>query len=596
MNFIRSVNSRFLVITVIAFASALFTTRSLAIGPLDSPPELGANLDAVAKAILPWVEDQIPFAVSPDAKQLIVKPDLADGSSELLLEDIGTKRVLGRYTTGFPLLINWRPNSDLISFVQDENGDHQFHLLFWTPKDGKVVVPDAPILPQASRPMYWSPNGKYLGFLVRNSRERSDQLRLLDYSDISKPPKIIIEASSILDFGWAPDGSRLAFSLEGTKGELQVINVETGDKRTVVVAPGSRINHLSWMYNGHEIAVTCREQGQGRFTTQVIDLETDKSRILASPEGVVGSQYPLPDGRLLFSLFSEQGANLMLADGRTPVRPFGFPDGVSWKMSIDEANNNALISYTSPIHPRGLYAVGLDDDTRRTLIYQGGSLQDFVGVAPSHVNITLKDGRNIPIYLWRAKTRPARGLIIKFPVNHRDSPSSAFNGGNQYLIQEGYDYISFGFQSKAGPGTADENRVKDEDVLDALAIIDYANITLGIPRNKTVLFGESNATVFVVRTAESMNPKEGGLVLRGVTRFIGTKAIPSHHFTIAALQGANDPFTPNDAKICLEGIFGENAFSGRRGLWRILAQEGHSPRLLWSQALISAAVYQVLSL
>ena len=77
----------------------------------------------------------------------------------------------------------------------------------------------------------------------------------------------------------------------------------------------------------------------------------------------------------------------------------------------------------------------------------------------------------------------------------------------------------------------------------------------------------------------------------GVTRQMqAVTKLGSHHFKIVLLQGENDGFSLANAKEAIAGVF------GRSGYWRVLEDEGHSPRQRYSRALITAAIDQALSM
>ncbi|MEO7701086.1 MAG: hypothetical protein ABIZ04_17825 [Opitutus sp.] len=208
--------------------------------------------------------------------------------------------------------------------------------------------------------------------------------------------------------------------------------------------------------------------------------------------------------------------------------------------------------------------------------------------------VTATSSLTIPIDVWRARTQPSQGVIIKFPTTRGWYPTY-YSGTDQYLISKGYDVIAFDFQPKLPGQPGWDLAITADDVTAALAVINYARITLGARPDKIVLSGESNGTLFVARTAARMECKLGGIVLQGVGgRMKDLNNVRNHKFSVALLQGEYDRLSPLEAKEAVEIIFGADIFKKPNGLWVGLKNEGHVPRLLLSRASIAAAAYSAI--
>jgi predicted esterase len=564
----------------------------------EQPADLTIGLDAVAKEIVPWIEDEAPFLVSPDARQLLIKTDLEGGHSELRLEDIENRKVLGRYDGGWPLLIGWRPHSTAISFVEDDRGNLQFRLKLWTPADGKVVVPDVPTMATASTFMRWSPDGHYLALRLPQPTG-PDQLRLFDAQIPSAKSTSIFEAEGIADYRWSADGSRLAVVAKGTGGNVVLIDQRDQRRRHIMISPGATLKQVAWMSNGRQLLVSCREPNRTEFALKAVDLESETSRTVAAADGDVDlpAAAALTDGRFIFQISQGGLSKLMLGSLDAPARVLGLEDGVSSLMAVQEERGDVLVAHGDAIRSRGLYRIHLDDGAQ-TLIFQPGKGGKFPAVAPVRVNLPIADGKSLPIDVWRAGPRPSRGVEIEFPINRAiiHHVTTTYNGGDQYVMRQGYDYIKFDYLPASDRSEGWEYRVTELDLLSALAVVNYARETLGAPADKVVLLGRSIGTGYVLRTAARMSPKVGGLVFEGVLSSLQTiDKIPDHHFRIAVFQGENDPFPPIAAKALIEDHFGASSLSGANGFWRVQKDEGHAFRLLRSKALVHAAIFQLLA-
>ena len=526
----------------------------------------------------------------------MTKRDLPNGNAEILLQYFESGEQIGRYDEGNPLLILWRPKSKMMSFVNDNKGDHKFQLTFWTPRDSKIAVPNVPIMSQGYKTMRWSPDGRYLGFRIPTTDLTKEQLCLFDMEKPSEAPKTIFEAESILDFAWSPDAKTICLSLEGTDGALILLDPQGKNLKTLRVSRGQRINHVTWSLDGKNVITACRTAGRGDFTVRSVDLDGRSSIVASPPSGrVIGTENPLPDGRFLFDLFGEGMAIQMIAGLDTEPHPFVFPNGTNWYGCLEKTRNSLIISHTSSTEPRQLYRVNLTDETDYKVVYKTPGTENIKGVEPQRLSIPLREGNLLNALIWRADRGKNRGLIIRFPTNRTDNPSSEFNGAVQYLVSKGFDYISFGFRPQKLEDPTIFNTALNDDIKDAMELIEYAKSVIGVRADKILLFGESVGTSFVIRTAGNLSDKQGILVLRGLVDIVKDfRPIPDNQYKVTLLQGENDPLKPIEAVNYIKTIFGPESLEGKRGFWMTLYGEGHSPRLLRSHASVAASIYTML--
>ncbi len=581
-----------LAIALVLILSQLGCKRTTPSSNSTATPDHG--LDAIAGDILPWIQDQKPFLVSPDSRQLLIKTDLDAGDAELRLEDLETRQLVGHYTHDYPLLIAWRPKSNMLSFVADHQGDRRFQLKFWTPADGNVAIPDVPLMSSADRLMRWSPDGRYLAFRIphRENVQEEDQFWLFDTATFSG--RFLFKAHNIIDYRWSPDGSRIAVVSGRGDPDLTILNSGSQTRTDVPLSPDGSI---LWAPDGDRLFVAAKEAGKSSYGLQEIYPATGKPESLVTLPDKCTLAHPLMlrDGRMLFHMRQDRMSKLMMIEQTGLLRPVGFDEGENQLVTVDENQRTALVDHTGITQSRGLYRVTLDQDEKQ-LIFQPGRSAQSPGAPPTRVMLSLPDGTAMPIYVWRSGPGPSKGVVIKFPTpGYPDPKMTTYNGATQYLLQKGYDYIAFNLPPSDGDEATTDSTVVERDIVGALAVIDYAHGTLGTAPDNIVMIGESAGTTYVTRVAARMKDKRGGLVLRGVLKSLeAVEPIAEHSFRIVAFHGENELFTPAEAKLAIEDHFGARLFSGSTGLWQILKGEGHNIRRLRSRALITAAAARLL--
>lgn len=549
-----------------------------------------ARLRAAAEEILPWMQDQSAFLVSPDGTQLLVKREIGDGDTELHLTQLNTGKLIGRHAGGYPLLISWRPGYTSLSFVKDNHGDRNYRLMFWSPEDGKVILPNAPVLHSAHRLMRWSPDGRRLGFCAAEQAMQSGPLLVLDAASPENEPSVALQATDILDYAWSPDSQKLAVVTASDPGNVAIVDVREKTLNTIALSADCAIANVVWTQDGAGLIVASSQSGKNTFALRKVDIVGKTSHVICNHESRIGDITPLEDGRIVFRAVSEGMGKLMVSTRNDDPELLDFGEGTTSLMAVNEAQKLLYAFHTGLVSPRSLYEMNLDTRASR-LIFQPWQVKGVRGIASQKVQISAPNGQTFPILVWKAAARPSRGVIITFPTRRDDVVTPTFSGSIQYRLQRGYDYIAFNFQPNGGWD------INELDIESSLAVIDYARKHLGASPEHTVLFGGSNATVYIIETARRMREKAGAMVLRGITRShpVDGEGEFDHKFRIAVLQGENDPVvTPEMARAYVEGVFGSQALSGANGFFHTLQNEGHTLRLLSSRSLISAAIFELL--
>lgn len=391
---------------------------------------------------------------------------------------------------------------------------------------------------------------------------------------------------------WAQDGAGLVVSCNkpgGKSYELRKIDISQRHHS------GGPTFHRRQGYGGQAVwaadGAEAVPPGKSEDDTAAVDIATKESHVVFRNEGRIRDVTPLKDGRVIFRAVSEGMGKLMILTPDGDPEPLDFGEGSTSLLAINEEKRLLYAVHTGIVTPKGLYEMNLDTRAAR-LLFQPSQVKGVRGIASQTVQLSVPTGPAFPIQVWKSETRPSRGVIIFFPNGRGDEKAPpVFSGYIQYFLWKGYDYIGFDFQPDGG------DAINDLDIKCSLAVIDYACSQLGASSGKTVLYGGSRATVYVIETARRMREKAGVVVLRSVTRSsMNSESGFEHRFRIAVVQGENDPVTPAMAGRHVEGVFGPQSLSGANGFLYPLPHEGHTPRLLGSRALAYAAIIELLEL
>ncbi len=539
-------------------------------------------LERAATSILPWIEDQIPTLFSPDSRQILTKVDDGNGT-KLQLFDTSTRRLLAEHSGSFPLLLFWRPRSPIISFVDDNRGDLKFQLYYWDTESGRVARSTLPAgRLSADRFVWWAPDGGMLAFRA-TTKGGGDNFYLLENNDRLIGP--VFRGGDILNGAWSPDSKRIAIVSEPSYGSCNVVNVDSGLLKEFRVMAGAKLRHLAWCDDGKSILVTyCAREGHS-YRLSKVDTETGVAETVTPESQNVINPVPLPGGA--FAYHDNQQDTLRVLVGKTgsDAREIGFTDGRSFIQALDLERNALLVEHIARDRPRAFYRVPIEGGIPEYVF--GTASEALRGSGPETIQIKVDDGSTMPIYLWRGRGPVRKGVIVRFPVTKNANIGPYFEGMNQYYINEGYDYIVFNFQRDRASRTENEYDITSDDELNSAAVVRYAQER----SDKVVLFGESNGTLFVIRTVKMFPRQRLGLVLRGLVKGNGVTALQNNLCKVALIQGENDPYlAPLEAKESAEKIFGTNVFDANLGLFHSLSDEGHTPRRLRSKAEVAAAI------
>jgi Tol biopolymer transport system component len=233
-------------------------------------------------------------------------------------------------------------------------------------------------------------------------------------ADGSSETRIALDVDGAVNgVSWAPDGSRMAVSIEvdpGTEGgqfHLYVANADGSGARRLTDGVSDRFP--TWSPDGFRIAFT-RDLGDGDQEIFLVNADGSAEVQLTDTDGANLQPTWSPDGsRIAFTSTRDGGGNseiyVMNADGSDPRRLTNVP---GWDAAPDWSSTGR-IAYTSDGPESGVYVVDPDSGPSQLLLADPDPFNLFVSWSP--------DGRTLALASRRDDDAPA---LFKLDVQTRE--------------------------------------------------------------------------------------------------------------------------------------------------------------------------------
>ncbi len=218
---------------------------------------------------------------------------------------------------------------------------------------------------------HWQPGGHLLAVRVTDPETGVSLVQLID-TTATLAARTLAEAGSFYAPAWRPDGSALAYAIEGGREDrLVLMDADGTEERELMTYPGRAA--FRWDGSGRYLAVALCPEGEGPFEIiELLDLSGDGGRTLFHGTFVAYGWLPDDSGLLVCqSGGDEDGLQWVLVGLDGSARPVGTP----FLPSREAAVGLHFFEQLGASHPF-LSADG------RFVVYSGHSIGEYVEAGP----------------------------------------------------------------------------------------------------------------------------------------------------------------------------------------------------------------------
>ena len=268
--------------------------------------------------------------------------------------------------SGSPTHLEWSPDGKSLLVLHQE--DERLHLLLVDANANGAVLRLT-----AGVPIFWDwqPGGRSLAVRVTDPETGVSLVQIID-TTATLAPRTLAEAGNFYSPAWRPDGSAIAYAIEGSREDRLVLMAPDGtDERVLMTYPGRTA--FRWDSIGRHLAVAVAPEGEGAFEAiELLDLSGDGSRTLFHGTFLAFRWLPDDSGLLVCqSAQDEESLHWVLVGLDGSVRPVGTP----FLPSREAAVGLHFFEQLSASHPF-LSADG------RYVVFSGHPLGDFIEAGP----------------------------------------------------------------------------------------------------------------------------------------------------------------------------------------------------------------------
>ena len=295
-------------------------------------------------------------APSPDGKRLAVIEAGQDGSSDLIVLDLGTKRLPTRLSAGADWADpSWSPDGKTLVVTAYDSGTPE---LLLKPADGIARATPLKGLPDGEpyRPTF-TPDGKWIVYTLRHDGKSTVDGAVvnarLGYSDIIAKPAgggsedVLLTGLTKVPSGFhqvtwylapapSPDGKRLAVIEAGQDGSSDLILLDLATKKAPTrLSTGADWADPSWSPDGKMLVVTAYDSGTPELLLKPADGIARSTPLKGLPEGEPYRPTFTPDGKWIVYTLRHDGKNDLHAFEISTSRDIALTaDGQSWNPAV----------------------------------------------------------------------------------------------------------------------------------------------------------------------------------------------------------------------------------------------------------------------
>jgi dipeptidyl aminopeptidase/acylaminoacyl peptidase len=310
----------------------------------------------------------------------------------------------------------------------------------------------------ASAPV-WLPAGR--GLIVTVARRECARLLLTDGDGAWPRPLTPDEAGDDWDARPSPDGREVAYVYRPLDDlhrlSIRIVNIETGEMRTLVGAAGQKDWSPRWSPDGRSLAFLSQRSGWNEIWQVAPDGEGLRQAAALGLD--VGEFAWSPDGRSLAVTLNRQGAfDLALIDVASgEVRDLAVGLGAYSNPCWSPAGDFLTVEYEDATRPPDLYRIDVSDGTRTQLTFsQLPALAAHDLATPEQIRYHSDDGLEIAALLYRPANPNGAAILYA-----HGGPTAQYGYGwdavAQYFVAKGYTWLAPNFRGSTGYGAAFEH-------------------------------------------------------------------------------------------------------------------------------------------
>ena len=264
-----------------------------------------------------------------------------------------------------------------VAELESEAGEFRTTLYLW--ESGSGARQATPGFSHVTAPR-WSRNGDYVAFLSTGratSPESTPQLWLLASRSRGEPTRLGDFPSGVVDFGWAPDGSIYALTINETSGEREFWKVQVPLGTAEYVWGGDAgIRELAVSPDGGSIAFSTNGTGQIddylNYNLRVLDLESQRSRELTNRPGSEVAPAWSPDG-LTVAFRAPQNPRYPYSQ----VELFTVPAAGGTARNLTDSFDRTVIDHVWPADGELLFTAAIGTSTQIFAARGDGAIQSI---------------------------------------------------------------------------------------------------------------------------------------------------------------------------------------------------------------------------
>jgi dipeptidyl aminopeptidase/acylaminoacyl peptidase len=492
---------------VLVFAFACATTQKPAV-PQGPPVPLKQFFDTRRLG---------PAVVSGDDKLVAFNSD-AGGRIDIWVAPIegGPARQL-THVQGFVGGYQFSPAGRTLAYLSDVGGTELMHL-FLLDADGGAPRDLTADLPPGARAELaeWSQDGKTLLYLTSARDEK--YLDLYELDPTSGKSERLWESSGNQSFAGTDHQHRrfvAAETLSDSNDNLYLIERGKAGAKLLTPHQGDVLySPAGFSRDGRTLYLTSDRGGEFQ-SLYALDVETLAMKPVLQPAWDVDDAGTSMDGRLLYAVINEDGTPRIWIRDEETHREIAVPKAPSGGFAPTAFSRSGrylgavLRTDTTPAVP---YVLDLQEGKAIQLADALPAPLRALGIKSAEaVRIQTFDGREVPAFLYRARTASPAGAVIWVHGGPTGQSRRNFMLFPQYLLTKGYDVLVPNVRGSTGYGKT-WTRLNNHDIgggplKDVVACKRWLVAQAGVPADKVVVLGGSYGG-YMTLAAEAFAPEE----------------------------------------------------------------------------------------